>query len=154
MGNTSDSKSNTLQNSIITILILSALMFVANDQKDNIYNVMNKFKLIPQPEQFTELYFDNASLLPKEIVNNALSPFSFTVHNMEGVTTSYPYNVSFLYSSGRRVIVASSTIMLANNASTTISVPRTYHQSNDKGRVVVELTSLNQSIDFLIPNMN
>lgn len=153
MRDVGDTKQKALQNSIIGIMLLLALLFIANDQRDYLYNVMNRLKLIPQPEQFTELYFDDTPLLPKEIDNNALNSFSFTVHNMEGVTTSYPYNVSFLYSSGRRVIIESSTVTLVNNASTTVVVPRTYnHQSNDKGRVVVELTSLNQSIDFLITN--
>jgi len=141
---------------IIAILILLAAITAALYAARNVvYAELNDLKLIPQPERFTELYFENSANLPRATIANQSISFSFTIHNLEGVTTTYPYTVYFLYPSGTEATFASSSVMLADGASTTISVIHKFLTSNLTGRVVVDLPSQgDQQIDFLLPNTN
>lgn len=145
-----------LRISIIALVIVWAGLCVSIGyaKQSSLYEVLNTLKLVPEPERFTELYFENASFLPKETVEGVSDSFSFTVHNMEGATTTYPYRVYFEYPSGHEVTFTENRVSLPDTASTTISVSHAFLASNERGMVVVSLTSLNQSIDFLVPNTN
>lgn len=131
-----------------------AIILLAYQAKGAIYAQLNNLKLIPQPERFTELYFLNSSFLPRETVAKQQMAFAFVIHNVEGVTTTYPYAAYFEYPDGSKTSLQGGIVSLANNASTTISVTHTFRSSNLTGEVVVNLTSLNQQIDFLLPNNN
>jgi hypothetical protein len=116
---------------------------------------LNLLKLIPQPERFTELYFENASALPRATVARQTASFAFTIRNFENATTAYPYEVYFEYPNGERIGFATGTVVLANNASLTIAVSHMFPSSNLHGSVVVDLPSQGgQSIDFLLPDEN
>jgi hypothetical protein len=140
---------------VLGILIVVVLVaFGAYHEKSAIYSELSQLKLIPEQERFTELYFNDASSLPRQTNKGVVDTFSFTIHNVEYATTTYPYRVYFVYPSGRQVPFATSTITLTPNASTTVNISHTWLASNEHGQVVVELTSLNQSIDFLLPDTN
>jgi hypothetical protein len=115
---------------------------------------MNDWKLLPQPEQFTELYFNNYLSLPKTSVAGKPFTFSFTIHNIENATTVYPYAVYFKYPDGARTTLRTGSVTLANDATTTIPITYTFQTSDLHGEVVVALTELNQTIDFILPNTN
>ena len=51
----------------------------------------------PAPESFTELYFNNHTMLPEYISLNVSYPYSFTIHNLENANTTYNYTVSTEY---------------------------------------------------------
>ncbi len=144
---------------IVILLILAAIAagsyLIAQFYGSTVYAGLNSLKLIPQPERFTELYFNNSSNLPRATVAKKPISFSFGIHNVEATTTVYPYEVYFVDNTGYRVNFTSGTVTLASDASTTISVSYTFQSSNLTGEVVVNLPSLNnQSIDFLLPNSN
>ena len=139
---------------IIFVLLFAAVIFLYVSQS-GIYAQLNAWDLIPRPETFTELYFQNSSNLPTETVANQPISFAFTIHNVEATTTVYPYIVYFEDASGNRTIFTSDTVTLQSNASTTINVIHVFPTSNMTGEVVVDLPSLNnQSIDFLLPDTN
>lgn len=139
---------------VILFAVFFSVTFLLYQERGAIYAGLNNLKLIPQPERFTELYFENPTLLPKQTVAGQPVSFSFTVHNLESVTTTYPYKVYFEYPLGQQVVFANNSVSLANNAFSTITVSHTFLTSNQKGKVVVELISRNQLIDFLLPNNN
>jgi hypothetical protein len=134
--------------------VIAASLIVYLD-KSAVYAELNTLNLIPQPERFTELYFEDASNLPRKTVAKQGISFSFGIHNVEYATTVYPYEVDFEYPDGSEVAIAQGTVTLASNASTTIPVTYVFQDSNVTGKVVVTLPSENnQSIDFLLPNTN
>ena len=138
----------------ILFVILAASFFLYQD-KSAVYAELNSLKLIPQPEQFTELYFENSSNLPRSTVAKQPITFSFGIHNVEYATTTYPYEVYFEYPDGSQVDITSGIVTLPNDASTTIPVSYTFSASNLTGMIVVNLPSQdNQSIDFLLPDNN
>jgi hypothetical protein len=139
--------------SIVAIALIS-IAFVLYTFSGSIYNTLNAWDLIPKPEKFTELYFDNASLLPRTTVAGEPISFTFTIHNVEGTTTVYTYIVYFEDQVGGRTIFTGDNIALADGSSTTVNVTHTFAASDEQGEVVVDLPALNQQIDFLLPNVN
>jgi len=137
---------------ILLVAALAALILYMN--RSAIHGELSNLKLIPQPEHFTELYFDNHLSLPKNIVAKQPVSFSFVIHNLEGATTTYPFSVYFEYPGGTRITLTSSSVTLADNASTSIAVVHTFRTSNLTGMVVVNLMTLDQQIDFIVPNTN
>ena len=113
---------------------------------------MKTLKLLPLPERFTELYFTNSLLLPKEAVTGEPITFSFTIHNLEGATISYPYSVYFVDAAGNKTVFKSSTIVVADGETVSSTISYAFLPSNLKGTVIVDLTQLNQKIDFLLSN--
>ena len=139
---------------LVVIFAVSFTSYYGSYGRGLLYAELNNLKLIPRSEHFTELYFENSSFLPKSTVRGQKASFAFTIHNVEGATVVYPYIVYFEYPLGHRVTLVSDNISLADNASTTISVSHIFLESDEKGKMVVELPSQNQSIDFLVPNNN
>lgn len=135
---------------IIVIAVVIAGSFYAYKNESMIYGTLASLNLIPQPERFTELYFENASDLPQATVAAQPISFSFGIHNVEYKTTTYPYEVYFEDAEGNMTILAENTVTLPENGSTVITVSYVFKASNEPGRIVVDLTSLNQQIDFLL----
>jgi hypothetical protein len=133
---------------LLTAVIISALLLYG--LRAEIYTGLQNWKLLPTNQEFTELYFNDYLALPKTVTAGQSISFSFTIHNVEGVTTAYPYTVYFLYPDGQKVPFVTDSVTLANNASTSINVSYQFHTSDTTGSVVVDLTQLNQTIDFLI----
>jgi len=135
---------------IVTLLLVVLVSCAFYVGRGTIYATMQNLKLIPQPERFTELYFDNYLSLPKNTVAGKPIAFIFTIHNLEGVTTTYPYAVYLDEATGTRIIFESGLITLADGESRNITVSFPALTSNLTGKVTVNLTTLNQPIDFLL----
>ncbi len=111
-------------------------------------------KLSPIPERFTELYFNDYGSLPARTTAKEFVPFSFTIHNLEGVMMTYPYSVYFQYPDQSRVLFGNGTTTIDNNASEIITIGHTFISSRLHGKVIVEILGTNQHIDVLFPNTN
>jgi hypothetical protein len=144
---------------LIAILILIGVVFLIYVYRGAIYGEMGALKLIPGPERFTELYFTDPASLPTSTTSGETLSFSFTINNLEGATTAYPYVVYFQTPTGGSIVLRRDTISLADNASTTIPISYTFASLKkevvEQGEVVVNLPTLNdQQIDFLLPDTN
>lgn len=157
----------------VFVLILGLILFIS---RGAIKAKLNDWKLIPQPETFTELYLnDYTSLsksLPGEITGGEKISFSFTIHNVENKEVLYPYTV---YMIGEKVAtstalvtptpttstfatttIKSGSVLLGSGASTTISQSYTFKKNNPPTQATffVTLTEKNQSLHFFVPNRN
>lgn len=137
---------------ILVIIVIFVAAVGIYQTRGDIYNEMYNFDLIPKSQPFTELYFEHSSALPAQVVENEPISFSFTIHNVEGATDVYPYVVYFEDASGNKLPISDNTVTLADGASTTIGISYTFAPSPTPivGEVVVNLTSLNQQIDFIL----
>jgi hypothetical protein len=136
---------------VITVLVLCGLT-AAYFYRTGISEALSSVKLVPEPEPYTELYFDNADSLPTSTTAGQPMAFSFTIHNVEGTSTVYPYEVYFQYPNGAPFVIARDSVTLADGASTTIDVLHTFKPLSTQGKIVVDLTSLKQQIDFIVNN--
>ena len=101
-----------------------------------------------KPETFTELYFENHLKLPSTVKVGEKYTFSFTVHNLEYKTRSYPYEV-YLDTNGQNQYIEKSSFILKQNSYKTIIENFSVNLAT-KSAVVVSLINKNQSIDFWV----
>lgn len=139
---------------VLLLILLGIGIFAYTHYKIGYAFVREKladFKLIPIPETFTELYFEDHSSLPTHTVAGKTDSFSFTIHNIEYATTTYPYSVYFEYNLLlTKVLFEKDTVTLAPGEVKTITVSHTWKSGELQGKVVVLLESTNQYINFLL----
>ncbi|HTH93053.1 MAG TPA: hypothetical protein VL576_01045 [Candidatus Paceibacterota bacterium] len=135
----------------VVIVALAVAILVFNTQ---ISDALNRLNFTPKLEPYTELYFNNSENLPKSISKGQKITFSFNIHNVEGIQTTYPYTVNFVYKNGQTLSILKGTVTLADDETRTVIVSHTSTLTDEEGMVQVTLKNLNQSIDFLIPNNN
>lgn len=88
-----------------------------------IYRQLNDWKLLPQPERLTELYYQNHTTLPASFTPGSPQMFSFTAHNLEYRDTNYRYSVTAQPAdSTQSVPLASGSFRLPQNAYKTSQV--------------------------------
>jgi hypothetical protein len=112
---------------------------------------LENLKLLPQPEHYTELYFNDPSALPSTVPLASIA-FSFTIHNVTGQAMVYPYTVSLVTSPTTTEVISSGSEQV--NAGQTVAVPAVVSVSKTvkSGEVVVTLVNQKQSIDFWLGN--
>jgi hypothetical protein len=130
------------------LIIIFGGIFLAYQYKPEIYAQLNEWKLIPQKERFTELYFENHLNLPKYIIADRKMDFSFTIHNLEGQKMNYPYTVYFLSDEGRITGIISSKATSSDAEYKTIPITYTLNTLAQSGAIYVELTQKKQDIHF------
>jgi uncharacterized membrane protein len=140
-------------------LLLAALMFLSLGSyhyRDTIYRGLDHLKLLPQPEPFTELYiYDFGTLreaFPTTVEKGTTISFSFVIHNLEGRAMTYPYTIDVLDDSQSTSTISRGSVVLLNNASTTISTHYTFKRSHTQAEMFITLPDLNQSLHFFVPN--
>lgn len=133
---------------IVIIIILSTALAVI--EKRPIIAQMNKWKLLPEPETFTELYFNDHLNLPSTVKVNTPQEFSFVIHNEEYQTMSYPYEIYIASPSGKNIFIDRHSVTLKQDQYKTIKEKFSVPTPVKREEVVVNLTNLNQQIDFWI----
>jgi len=112
---------------------------------------LHAWKLLPEPEKLTELYFTNPNSLPQHYIPGQNQTVSFTTHNLEYQTTTYRYKITESSQDGKQSqTLATGAFTLSQNAyhKTAVSIP-----TNDIGqnvKVGVELVNVHESIDYLM----
>lgn len=132
------------------ITFIFGALFIAYQYKSEIYARLNEWKLIPQKESFTELYFENHLNLPKYIITGRKMDFSFTIHNLEGQAMNYPYAVYFVSDEGRITTINSSVATSSDGEYKTIPVEYTLNTLAPSGAIYVELSRKKQDIHFMV----
>lgn len=133
---------------LIVFFVLGGI--VINHYQLVIYTQLNQWKLIPQPERFTELYFDDHTRLPKIIVPGETNTFVFVVNNLEGHPTYYPYAVYFQGVDGVVVPIQDGTVFLSDGEQQKITVTTKGDWSSSNGKIFVVLKEQNQKIHFFV----
>ena len=127
------------------------LMIVGFGYKSEIITVMAQNHLLPEPENLTELYFENHNDLPKSITSGQKYEFTFTIHNLENKDMDYPY-VVFLRTDEKKIILDEKSVNLKNGEFKMIK-EELGSLKNSKMKITVELVNRNQQIDFWMENI-
>jgi hypothetical protein len=107
-----------------------------------------------KPETFTELYFEDHLKLPKDTILEKSNSFKFTVHNLEYKDMDYPYEVYIASSGGKLQMIDKGTFTLKHDQYQTVLERYTLEEEIKRAKVVVDLTSKKQQIDFWIGEEN
>ena len=138
-----------------------AIVLLALANQNTIKSGLTQLKLLPEPERFTELYFNDyaafAGKLPKTIAKGETISFSFTIHNLEGKKMNYPYVVYMVDGTFHATTtIQQKAVLLDDNASTTIPVTYTFRSANPPAQetVFISLPDQNLELHFFVPNKN
>ena len=111
---------------------------------------LNDWKLLPEPERLTELYFNNSSNLPTTYTPNQSQSFSFSVHNLEYRNMSYYYTISVGSGQSSSTPLQRGSFYLAQNHYKKIPVSLAMPDLGSRTKVIVSLTNPNESIDYWV----
>ena len=134
---------------LIGVTFVVGMLIFFTLKRAAIYNELVTLDLIPQPENLTELYFNNHTNLPSSATRNQVISFAFVIHNLEATDYQYTYAVS-INAHGTRRIIDSGNILVKNNQYCVKNEKIHLMTSEQSQEVVVELTNKQQSIDFWI----
>lgn len=75
------------------MLLIGCLAFVTAINSSAINRQLHTWKLLPEPERLTELYFTDHTKLPAKYTPGETQTVSFTIHNLEYRTVDYKYRI-------------------------------------------------------------
>jgi len=136
-----ENEENTLYNAIIISLVIGIIIVV-----------VTLIVARPPPEYFTELYFNNHTLLPKYVSANESYNFSAAIHNLEKGNYVYSIRVKAdLYSQNQSSSTAfDQRVNVTVNKGTTAILPVKFviHEPFYRMKVTTELENKGQEIHF------
>ena len=110
---------------------------------------LRSWKLLPEPERLTELYFTNPNSLPTHYVPGHAQPVSFTVHNLEYRTTNYQYRIVETSQDGKQSqALATGSFTLPQNGYKKAAVNIATVNLGPRAKVEVQLVNVNEAVDY------
>lgn len=100
-----------------------------------------------QPTPYTQLFFNDPSVLPTQLPVHKKSKFAFTITNDEGHSVFYQYDVTMSNARSSEVVRRGS-VMLANNGTATFTVAIEPKTRKSRYLINVVLIGEGQSIHF------
>ena len=116
-----------------------------------IKNQLNAWKLLPEPEKLTELYFTHPNNLPASYVIGQPQTVSFTAHNLEYQAETYRYKIVEENQAGSESkTLAAGSFTLQQNQYKDSNVTVMPANLGPRARITVELPTVNETIDYWV----
>jgi hypothetical protein len=139
--------------SLILLVMIGASVVYSKEKA--IHRELMMLGLIPESQNFTELYLDAPPALSAARVTKGVHlNFSFTIHNLEGMGLVYPYTILISYQNGPQAELTSGEQYVADGQSATENESFVLARSAANIEVTVDLVALNQEVHFFLPNSN
>lgn len=130
---------------LVVILIIGSLVIFSN----TIANQLRSWRLLPQPESLTELYFTSPLSLPTHYHAGSAQLVAFTVHNLETRTERYNYAIVASTASGAPPrLLHSGSFVLEQDAYRHIADTVLLGPLGRRVKVSVTLINQNESIHY------
>ena len=126
-------RDNSIYNAIIVSLIIGIVIVV-----------ITLIIARPEPERFTELYFNNHQELDKYSYRG-YHEFSFTIHNLEGEDKEYVYEIKV-----NDGVIKEESVVVNNEDSAVINESIQLRIPFDKAKIEVNLPEKEQEIHFWV----
>lgn len=143
-------KSQSAISIVVSLLVLAAVV-TATTWRPAIINQLNSWKLLPEPEKLTELYFTQPNKLPSVYSPGQSQTVNFTVHNIEYQTMTYRYAIVEESQDGtNKQTLTSNSFTIDQNQYKHITYTGPLADVGPNAKVVIELPTVNESIDCLL----
>ena len=103
-----------------------------------------------QPEPFTELYFADAEHLPRQAVPDQTVVPNFILHNREGHSMPYQYELRVDSDTAATPATAYGTVIVANGDTQTIAAPVAVPTFTNHATLTITIKPTNQQIRYRI----
>ena len=129
--------------------LLVVLVIACVSAHSAIARQLNNWKLLPQPERFTELYFTHPTSLPTTYAPGETQIVAFTAHSLEHRITTYTFVVTVNNEVGNaEQTLARGSFTLTNNQTKNITETATLPPLGSREQITVTLTNMQTSIDY------
>ncbi len=136
---------------VITVLLGAALLGIGAWIRPHLGQTVYQWQLFQQPERLSELYFTDHTKLPTTYQPGTAYPLAFTVRNLENKTTTYTYEVlQQAENSPGTTLLKTDAFELASGDSHTETVAINYIDAGQRSRIIIHLTSQNQTIQYWV----
>jgi len=140
---------------IVSSLIALLIVLTATVWRPAITNQLNSWKLLPEPEKLTELYFVHPNSLPATYTPGKSQMISFTLHNLEYQTMTYRYQIIEESQDGSNATILDTNAFTINQGQyRTVSYPATLVDAGQDAKIVVSIPTVNESIDYALTRSN
>jgi hypothetical protein len=141
----------------VIFVALSLVLLLSILNIGSIHRQLDAWKLLPQPERLTELYYANHTKLPTNYTAGVPQQFSFITHNLEYQDTGYSYKVVQASEDGKITQpIASGTFKLTPDTIGTTPVSFTPVDMGNKSLIITTLTNTRtgsvQSVHYWVVN--
>ena len=132
-------------------LISVGVIVIGTLEAPSIKNQLGAWKLLPQPERLTELFYANSTALPTTYTPHQPQSFSFTTHNLEYQDITYQYTVTAQAEGSLTTMpISSGSFNLDQDQSATTPITITLPDLGPRAKVSVNLLNVNESIDYWV----
>jgi uncharacterized membrane protein len=133
---------------VIAIIVIVALVIGFHGAIDR---QLHDWKVLPEPERLTELYFTHPNTLPTTYTTGQTLPVNFTVHNLEYRTETYHYQIIETTNAGSQTkILYSGSFTLKQNSYHNTNVNISTLDRGNHAKLEVLLLNVHESIDYLL----
>jgi hypothetical protein len=132
----------------LLILVVLGLGLCFHQQ---IKNQLNAWKLLPQPERLTELYFTEPNSLPTTYAPGQPQTVRFTTHNIEYQTETYSYRIIEQSQNGSQTqLLSSGQFTLQQGQYQGQNVGITPADLGTRAEIIIELPTVNENISYWV----
>jgi uncharacterized membrane protein len=140
--------------SLALILVPLAIVVVLSlgiSFHQQIKNQLIAWKLLPEPEKLTELYFMNPNNLPTIYTPGQKQYVHFTVHNIEYQNETYSYKIVEQNQDGSQIqLLSSGQFTLQQNQYQGLNVGVSPADLGTRAEIIIELPTVNENISYLV----
>jgi hypothetical protein len=135
--------------------VCGAILVLLFSHERYVKDQLNAWKLLPQPEKITELYFTKPNNLPTSYSSNQTEVTMFTVHNSEYRTVRYSYKIiEQSVNSKKTVQLAQGEFTLFQNQYKRLDSMTRPADLGNNAEIKVELLNVNESVDYFVARSN
>jgi uncharacterized membrane protein len=136
---------------VIVSALLVVVIAIGIGFHQHIKNQLNAWKLLPEPERLTELYFTHPNNLPSTYTPGQDQTVSFTAHNIEYRTVTYSYKINeSSQNAAHTKLLSSGSFTLQQNQYKTIALPVVPANLGARIKVTAALPTVNESVDYWV----
>lgn len=129
----------------LIVLVLGIVKYPAIDAQ------LRDWKVLPESEGTTELYFENHLKLPTQYTPGKEQTVRFSTHNVERKRISYSYTINaFSEDANTRVELGRGTFTLEHDKTNTVTAVVSLPDLGPRSKVVITLTNTNQAISYWV----
>lgn len=129
----------------VVVIAILALIFSPNINKQ-----LHAWRVLPESERLTELYFTNNTKLPTTYRPGSNQIIAFTVHNLEYRTNKYTYKITQTSQDGATtILLATGTFSLSDSKYRALMSTVNVRDLGNRSKISVELNN-NEFISYWI----
>ena len=139
---------------ILFVFLIFGLILLGLIFSSGINRQLHAWKVLPEPERITELYFTDHTKLPRTYHPDSKELVSFTIHNLEYRKTEYSYTIKQTSMDGlRSATLGTGSLTIMDKEYKYILTPIVLSDLGSRCKITIQLNT-NEAINFWLNREN